>query len=125
MKKNRWTKQQETVPLPEIHHYPEEIGPSSEMQRYLEWQEKQYLPGYYVGGRIPPIFYGKRPNKYGYLLLITGSFTLIALLFMTWADFATGMAPETIGPRFIAALVGVLQIVSGWRLLQRPKMGKG
>ena len=95
---------------------------STGMQPYLEWQEKQYLSGYYVGGRIPPIFYGKRPNKFGYLLLVTGGLTLIALLFGVWSKLMNGGDPALVVPSITAIVIGLLQIVAGWRLLNpRPK----
>ncbi|MFN8486649.1 MAG: hypothetical protein U0350_03595 [Caldilineaceae bacterium] len=106
MSKNKRPKQKET-------------DESADMQRYLEWQEKQYLPGYYVGGRIPPIFYGKRPNKYGYLLLATGSLTLIGLLWGIGTNLANNRDMTLVGPTLIAVAIGLLQIVAGWRLLQK------
>jgi hypothetical protein len=101
-----------------------EPGHSSGIERFLEWQEKQYVAGYYTGGRIPPIFYGKRPNKFGYLLLLTGSLTLVGVLVAVWSTLTTGLHEETLGRMVIPALIGLLQFFAGWRLLQRPKVDK-
>lgn len=113
MSKRKATKRQEAVHPPEI-------------QRFLEWQEKQYLPGYYTGGRIPPIFYGKRPNKLGYLLLLTGSATLIMVGLALWPAFTAATLLEGSRPLLITGLIGLLQLIAGWRLLQgRNDTGRG
>jgi len=91
------------------------------IQRFLEWQEKQYLPGYYPGGRIPPIFYGKRPNKFGYLLLLTGSATLIMVGLALWSALTAATLLEGSRPLLITTMIGLLQLVAGWRLLQERK----
>ena len=109
MSKRRSATQQQSVHPPE-------------MQRFLEWQEKQYLPGYYTGGRIPPIFFGKRPNKFGYLLMLTGSVTLVMVLFAVWSYFTAASNPDGGQPLLIAGTIGILQLVAGWRLLQAPKI---
>lgn len=105
MSKRKTIKQQEAVHPPEI-------------QRFLEWQEKQYLPGYYTGGRIPPIFYGKRPNKFGYLLLLTGGATLIMVGLALWSALTAATLSEGSRPLLITGLIGLLQLIAGWRLLQ-------
>jgi hypothetical protein len=99
-------------------------GRTSSLERFLEWQEKQYVSGYYTGGRIPPIFYGKRPNKFGYLLLLTGGLTLVAVLVAVWSAFTAGWPSDPETRILLPALLSILQILSGWRLLQRPKVGK-
>ena len=42
------------------------------IDRFIEWQEHQYDPGYWTRGRIPPFLLGKRPNKMGYTILVLG-----------------------------------------------------
>lgn len=43
-----------------------------------EWQENQYNPGYYLGGKIPGILlYSGRPKMIGALLIGIGIMTLI------------------------------------------------
>ena len=48
------------------------------IDRFIEWQEHQYDPGYWTGGRIPPFLLGKRPNKMGYTYLVLGFLLLIS-----------------------------------------------
>ena len=43
------------------------------IRRLMEWQDHRYDPGYFLGGRIHPILLAPRPNKFGYLLIISGS----------------------------------------------------
>ena len=111
MRKRRVTTQQQPIHPPE-------------MQRFLEWQEKQYLPGHYTGGRMPPIFFGKRPNKFGYLLIATGSATLIMVLFALWSTLTATANADSAQPLLISGTIGILQLVAGWRLLQRPKVNQ-
>jgi len=47
------------------------------IDRFIEWQEHQYDPGYWTRGRIPPYLLGKRPNKMGYTWLVLGFLWLI------------------------------------------------
>ena len=47
------------------------------IDRFIEWQEHQYDPGYWTGGRIPPYLLGKRPNKMGYTWLVLGFLWLV------------------------------------------------
>ncbi len=42
------------------------------LRDWTDWQDHQYLPGYWVGGKIPPYLLGKRPNRFGYLLIAGG-----------------------------------------------------
>ena len=48
------------------------------IDRFIEWQENQYNPGYWTGGKIPPYLLGKRPNKMGYSYLVLGLLLLIS-----------------------------------------------
>lgn len=82
---------------------------------WIDWQKHQYLPGYWVGGKVPPYLPGKRPNKFGYLLLATGIGTFLivglrALLSGANAD------PLEIG---YSVLFAALQVGAGVSLLKR------
>lgn len=55
----------------------------NKLKKLTEWQGHQYDPGYWTGGRLPPLPpHGKGSKRYGYLWLGSGVFlTVIALLF--------------------------------------------
>ncbi len=61
-----------------------------------EWQDHRYDPGYFLGGRIHPILKGRRPNPYGYVLLIGGLVSVFLLggavrSGQTWMILSTGV----------------------------------
>lgn len=37
-----------------------------------DWQDHRYDPGYFTGGNIHPLLKARRPNKYGYFLIVSG-----------------------------------------------------
>src|SRR4029077_3837270 len=37
-----------------------------------DWQDHRYDPGYFTGGNIHPLLKARRPNKYGYVLILGG-----------------------------------------------------
>jgi hypothetical protein len=45
-----------------------------------DWQDHRYDPGYFTGGNIHPILKARRPNKYGYVLILSG----LGLLFFAF-----------------------------------------
>jgi hypothetical protein len=46
-----------------------------------DWQDHRYDPGYFTGGNIHPLLKGRRPNKYGYVLILSGlGFFFVAFL---------------------------------------------
>ena len=76
-----------------------------------EWQDHRLDPGYFTGGRVHPVLKGKRPNRYGYVLLVGGLISVFALggivrSGQTWMMFSTG----------IGAIVG---IAAGLALLRK------
>ena len=49
------------------HHLkPGEHAPK--VRELIEVQDRQYDPGYWIGGNIHPLLRGRRPNRYGYVL---------------------------------------------------------
>jgi hypothetical protein len=98
----------------------------SSINTFREWQEHQYLEGYYVGGRIPPFYLGKRPNRLGYVLLASGIFfALIAALgALSWARFGDSDPVSLISLVLIGA-IAVLQLIAGARLLRKPSGKRG
>jgi hypothetical protein len=51
-----------------------------------EWQDHRYDPGYFTGGNIHPLLKARRPNKYGYVLILSGACILFLALFGRWYD---------------------------------------
>lgn len=85
-----------------------------------EWQENQYNPGYYLGGKIPGnLLYSKRPKMIGVLLLLIGLMTLIPFALGIIDSFRNGISKTTIEYVLLAVqLLGVggfsiLLIVNG------------
>lgn len=50
-----------------------------------EWQEHQYSPGYFLGGKIPPYLKYSRNNRFaaGYILLVIGLVPLLITVIIT------------------------------------------
>ncbi len=46
------------------------------IDRYDEKQSHNLDPGYFTGGRLEPVFLARRPNKWGWTLLV-GGFTAL------------------------------------------------
>lgn len=46
------------------------------IERLEEWHRHQYDPGYYVGARRPPFLVGRHPNRYGWVLLVSGALAI-------------------------------------------------
>jgi hypothetical protein len=42
-----------------------------------DWLDHRYDPGYFTGGNIHPILKARRPNKYGYVLILSGLLGLL------------------------------------------------
>lgn len=92
-----------------------------EVERLLEGQEKQFLPGFFTAGRIPPIF-GKHPKRFGYLFLLIGCLALIPPLYVVWSLLTSAEFPVD-GLRLLLSGAGaILLITAGWRLVQTPKV---
>ncbi len=87
---------------------------------FVEWQEHQYQEGYYVGGKIPPFYWGKRPSKFGYVLLATGIFTFLALAATMLTNAFEIADPSQLISLTSGGLIGTLQLLAGARLLQNP-----
>jgi hypothetical protein len=99
----------------------------SSIDDWVEWQDHIFVPGYWVGGRIPPFLRGKRPNKVGYILLAQGIFCLVVpVLFcglgLTRSQRMWSLDSEWINVVALAAVLGVgcLQVAAGVALLRKP-----
>jgi hypothetical protein len=88
-----------------------QVGEDS-INEWREWVDHQYVPGYYAGGRIPPISrLSRRPSYLGYTLVATGSLFLMMILLAgpgtgagLWLWFGVGIG------------FSLLQILAGLRL---------
>ncbi len=94
------------------------------IQEFAEWQDHQYDPGYWTGGRIPPYLLGKRPNKMGYVLIAIALFTLMVAIFVTLTNIQNGSLSFESDATIIGSLVlmyglVVLMLVSGASLVRK------
>lgn len=88
-----------------------------------EWQEHQYTPGYYLGGKIPHYFFNRKPNILGLSFLLLGVIEFIVFAF-SFVQIFYGYYDSLIGS-IIFLLFSVIQILVGIKLLQKPrKRGK-
>ncbi len=85
------------------------------LREWKDWQDHQYLPGYWVGGRIPPILLGRRPNKFGYVLIASG----IGTCLLAGVQFILNGSRVDWGELLTVLLGGLLQLGAGVSLLWR------
>lgn len=85
-----------------------------------EWQDHQYQEGYYVGGRIPPLYQRTGSNKLGYGLIVSG------LMFLTFAiaQVVIVIRDQALDMSFVISMIfliglGVLQLATGIRIIRR------
>lgn len=83
------------------------------IQDFKELQDHRYDPGFYTGGNINPLLSAKRPNKYGYFLIVFGAFVLFLSIMVPSAD--------PIDARPVTMAFSVLVILAGLRLLKPRK----
>ncbi len=74
-----------------------------------EWQNQQYNPGYWLGGKIPPYLLRKN-KKLGLALLILGFFQLILMVI--------GFRAFDIGQIALFLFITSLMIFAGYRKLK-------
>jgi hypothetical protein len=80
-----------------------------------EWQDHRYDPGYFTGGRVHPVLRGRRPNKYGWVLMATGLLSVLIL----GAAVRTGDTWLLFG----LAASAVINLAAGTALIRRRKPG--
>ncbi len=56
-----------------------EAYPGSAIDDFLEWQEHQYTPGYYTGGKVHPL-YKTRNKAVQYFILITSILGIVMMV---------------------------------------------
>ncbi len=97
--------------------YPKREEPWAAFQ---EWQDHQYVEGYYVGGKIHPFLLGKRPNRFGYSLVASGVLSILAIILAALSQ--NGFDVRTLWSLefFFGMLISALQLVAGVALLRKP-----
>ncbi len=99
------------------------------IQSFTEWQDHQYDPGYWTGGRIPPYLLGKRPNKMGYILIVEAVVILLMTVCMTLSSIQnSNLRSETdaavIGTLVLMYGLFVLTLAAGISFLRKPEPQK-
>jgi len=75
-----------------------------------DWQDHRYDPGYFTGGNIHPILKARRPNKYGYVLILSG---LLGFLFSAF------FGPDRLWTEVILQIaMALLLIAAGVKLVK-------
>ena len=90
----------------------EEKKEESYLDSFKEYQDKMYMPGYYVGGKIHPALKAKTKAG-GYLLIVTGIFLLAFYLFQLLKNFSF----ENIG-LIMPIAFAILLIVVGYKFIK-------
>lgn len=87
-----------------------------------EWQDNQYNPGHYLGGKIPGnLLYSGRPKLVGVFLIIIGLMTLIPIVFIAIEFFYSDQTQRSaesylqLVKIFAVAAFGLVMTVSGIR----------
>jgi hypothetical protein len=100
--------------LPQVISHDNEPG----LATYLEWLDTQYLPAYWIGGKLPPFLLGKRPNNAGYGLVAFGLANLIpCILIFLFVGFSF--------PVLLISLFFALFMATGIKLLLPEKKQEG
>lgn len=90
--------------------------PSAYLNDLEEWQEKQYDPGHWTGGNIPP--YLKCPKKpLGILFVMMGLFSALLVLVAILQDFSL----ENIFSNIVTLLVAIVFLIGGIRIIRSNK----
>jgi len=96
------------------------------LNRFKEWQDHQYDPGYYTGGNIPPAYTNPRkPARLGWFLIIQGGAGLIA---MTIALVYMAIEFDEFFIMFLLTIfinaICIVSLISGLRLIKKRDRGK-
>ncbi|MFN7953795.1 MAG: hypothetical protein U0610_18855 [bacterium] len=100
----------EVVDIRHIHHEHDDA-----IRRFLEWQEHQYDPGHFLGGRLHPAFTRSRPNPFGWWALGVAGLYVIGLASLGNVESIAQLV-EALATTLLIALVGL-------ELLARPGDG--
>lgn len=90
--------------------------PSEYLNDLEEWQNNQYNPGHWTGGRIP--FHLKYPKKrLGVFFIVIGIVSLALMGFSAITDPST----DTILNNIIVLLAGLIFLAAGFRIILSKK----
>ena len=95
---------------------------SSYIEELKQWQDHQYDPGYYIGGRILPFI--KKPGSHKLFALALFTLAAIAIIRLVTSLFNiinTGLEWRFIDALFISAIIIGILSVAGFRLLKKAK----
>lgn len=98
------------------HHEPDPpIDPAT--AEWQEWQDQQYVPGYFLGTGRWSLTRGQRPNRVGIILLVVGSAS--AAMTAAGATLTALAADGTALLVFLApAALALVHIAAGVRMLR-------
>lgn len=82
------------------------------LEEFIELQDRQYDPGYWLGGNVHPVLRARRPNRYGYVLVFAG---LVGV-----GDAVYSVRSNEWSGAILAVAFAALFFGAGWRLL-RPR----
>lgn len=89
-----------------------ESGQDDPVERLIEWEKHRYDPGYYTGANIHPLIRGRRPNRYGYILMVGGLMTTI----LTILSIRNGSMP--LYQVFVLTPLLLLIFLAGFKLIR-------
>src|SRR5437016_5885827 len=91
---------------------------SNPVQDYIEVQEHRYDPGHFTGGNLHPMLKSrKRPNRYGYVLVLVGVlFLSMAILALVKGDTSGLSTFEASAVTIIWGALALLLILAGFKL---------
>jgi hypothetical protein len=79
-----------------------------------EWQDHRLDPGYFTGGRIHPMYRSRKPNPWGWVLVVIGGLSAV------YAPLAVS-AGKPLFEGIWAGALAVLWIMAGVRLVRGPR----
>lgn len=101
--------------MPHRHELDPPVDPAA--AEWQEWQDHQYVPGYFLGTRMQPLARGQRSDRGGTVLLVVGLCT--AGMTAAGATLTALAAGGTALLAFLApAALALMQIAAGVRLLR-------
>ena len=94
-------------------------SPEDPIRLITEWQEHRYDPGHYTGGNIHPLIIARRPNRYGYLLIVSGVLVLTLIVLAIRAGRIDWYGT------FVSLAFICFVLVVGFKLITRQDVRRG